>query len=128
MPRLRRLASSLQRRSSVATMSADHDHWDAVYGRQSDDAVSWFQAEPATSLRLVRRAAVPPASVVDAGAGASKLVDRLLEVGYSDVTVVDVSETALRQVQGRLPDASSVRLIRTDLLALGSGTVLRRMA
>lgn len=97
-------------------MSAGQDHWDRVYRRQPDEAASWYQPEPVTSVRLIRAAAGSTASVLDAGGGASRLVDRLLEASYADVTVVDISEASLARVRDRLPENCPVRLIRADLL------------
>lgn len=92
--------------------------WDGVYRERGVDGVSWFQAEPATSLELVAALDVPPsAAVVDVGAGASLLVDGLVERGFEDVTVLDVSEEALGAVSRRLPSSAGVHLERADLLA-----------
>lgn len=92
--------------------------WDGVYRARGVDGVSWFQAEPATSLELVAALDVPPsAAVLDVGAGASLLVDGLVERGFEDVTVLDVSEEALGAVSRRLPSSSGVHLERADLLA-----------
>lgn len=55
--------------------------WDSVFETKGSDEVSWFQAEPATSLRLLERWASPTGSVIDIGAGASTLVDCLLGAG-----------------------------------------------
>lgn len=104
-------------------MSESQGHWDGVYLRQPDDAVSWFEAEPVTSVRLIDAVAGPTASVVDAGGGASRLVDRFLEAGYADLTVVDISAAALGRVRDRLPETSAVRLIRADLLDWEPGRV-----
>ena len=78
------------------------EHWDGVFTTKAPDDVSWFQAEPATSLRLLRAYAPPPAAVVDVGAGAGVLPDRLLAGGWTDVTVLDVSAAALGIVGERL--------------------------
>jgi 2-polyprenyl-3-methyl-5-hydroxy-6-metoxy-1,4-benzoquinol methylase len=94
-------------------------HWDQVYATRGVDEVSWFQRDPAMSLRLVRTA-VPERSgaIVDVGAGASLLVDHLLDDGYRDVTLVDVSEQALATVRTRLGDrAGSVDFVCTDVTA-----------
>ena len=99
--------------SNVANVD---DRWDAVYANRPEDALSWFQAEPTVSLRLIGMAAQPPASVIDAGGGASRLVDRLSAAGYADLTVADVSAVALEQVRKRVPMTASVQLIRADLL------------
>ena len=65
-------------------------HWDSVFETKASDEVSWFQAMPTTSLRLLERWASPTGSVIDIGAGASTLVDVLLDGGWQDMTVLDV--------------------------------------
>jgi trans-aconitate methyltransferase len=77
-------------------------HWDDVYGTKAADQVSWYQARPTTSLRLLTEAVPRPASVIDIGAGASTLADELLAAGITDVTVLDVSAAALDAVRRRL--------------------------
>jgi SAM-dependent methyltransferase len=78
-------------------------HWDAVYGSRAEDAVSWFQESPATSLELLASLSLPvPASLVDVGGGASRLVDALLAHGGYDVTVVDVAAQGLAHARTRL--------------------------
>ncbi len=78
------------------------EHWDGVYATKGPDRVSWFQARPATSLRLLEAFGETPGSVIDVGAGASTLVDELLARGWSDITVLDVSHEALDLVRTRL--------------------------
>lgn len=77
-------------------------HWNEVYSSKAVDEVSWFQDPPGESLRLVLRHSSPTDSVVDIGAGASLLVDHLLDHGYRDVTAVDLSDAALETVRRRL--------------------------
>ena len=96
----------------VGEMTAEH--WDRVYGSKAADETSWFQADPATSLRLLSEHAPPPASVIDVGAGTSVLADRLLDGGWSDVTILDVSAEALAVVRERL--GNRVRTLVADLL------------
>jgi len=78
------------------------DHWDTVYGTKATDEVSWFQRQPTTSPRLLTSVAPPSSTVIDIGAGASTLADSLLKAGWSDVTVLDVSATALALVRDRV--------------------------
>lgn len=78
------------------------EHWDTVYGSRSIDDLSWFQRRPSTSVRLLTSVCPPSAAVIDIGAGASTLVDALLDAGWSDVTVLDVSATALSLVRDRV--------------------------
>jgi SAM-dependent methyltransferase len=77
-------------------------HWDAVHGRGVGDAVSWFEAVPVVSLALVDQIQPAPASVVDVGAGSSRFADHLLQRGFDDVTVLDVSGAALEAVRRRV--------------------------
>jgi hypothetical protein len=94
-------------------------HWDAVYGRSAEDAVSWFEAEPTFSLELLDRLGVALTDpVVAIGAGASRLVDALLGRGFSDVTVLDVSDVGLAKARRRLGErAEQVRWVVADLLS-----------
>ena len=94
-------------------------HWEHVYRTKRSDEVSWYRADPATSLALIQRLAPErSARVIDVGGGTSLLVDALLGVGYSDVAVLDVSGTALKAVRGRLPQGvgSRVTWIEADVL------------
>ena len=95
-------------------------HWETVYRTKRVDDVSWFQATPSISLELIGRVA-PEASarIIDVGGGASTLVDGLLKRGYRDVTVLDVSDTALAKARARLGDAASrVRWLSADALTV----------
>lgn len=96
-------------------MEAAH-HWDRAYSEGARTR-SWFESEPVGSLRMFRLAGVSPAeSVIDAGGGASTLVDALLERGFDDVTVLDVSATGIQAAQRRLgPSAGRVQWVVADL-------------
>lgn len=92
-------------------------HWDRVYEAHGSEDVSWFQPHPETSLRLIASVADPASSVVDVGAGASTLADELLDRGWRDVTLLDVSAEALALVTARLAGRQpSVTAVVTDLL------------
>ena len=72
------------------------DHWDAAYSTRGVDGVSWYQAVPEVSLELVDALDIArDAAVIDVGGGASFLVDKLLARGFSDLTVLDLSASAL---------------------------------
>lgn len=88
-------------------------HWDGVYTSKDHTDVSWYQAVPTASVRLVT-SAIAEGSVVDVGAGASMLADELVEHGYV-VTVLDVAATAIASVRDRLGDR--VEYVVSDLLA-----------
>lgn len=91
-------------------------HWDDRYDAVGSTEVSWFSPEPHASLAMFDAVGVDPArSVIDVGGGASMLVDRLVDRGFGDVTVLDVSEVALAEARTRV-DAPSAHWIRADLL------------
>jgi 2-polyprenyl-3-methyl-5-hydroxy-6-metoxy-1,4-benzoquinol methylase len=92
-------------------------HWEDVYAKKAENEVSWFQADPATSLEFIRRCGGKgDTPIVDIGGGESRLVDRLLDGGYSDVTVLDLSEHAIAATRKRLGDrAAKVKWIVADV-------------
>ena len=78
-------------------------HWQSVYGRRPADEVSWYQLHPDTSLSLIRSCQLEKnAALIDVGAGASVLVDHLLDEGYLDITVLDIAKEALDLSRRRL--------------------------
>lgn len=91
-------------------------HWNAVYTTKDPDRLSWYQADPTPTVERLRPMLRPGAHVVDVGAGASLLVDRLLDETGVHVTLVDLSHSALEQVRGRLgARAARVDTVATDL-------------
>ena len=91
------------------------DHWDAVSASRDLDAVSWFEETPAHSVELLRQ---QPGSVIDIGAGASRLPDALLADGREDITVLDTSQEALAVTRERLGSAEGrVAYVVSDVLA-----------
>ncbi len=96
-------------------MPVPSDHWNSVYGARPTDELSWFQAEPTMSLELIRSLRPPPRSVIDVGAGASRLADRMVDDGVEQVTVLDISEHALAAVSERLGDHPAVAFVVADI-------------
>lgn len=92
-------------------------HWESVYSSKREHEVSWFEENPALSLELIAQVGATMASpIIDIGGGASRLVDRLLQRGFEDVTVLDLSETALERGKARLgKDAARVHWIVADV-------------
>lgn len=89
-------------------MNDTKQHWEHVYRSKSADAVSWYQAHPTMSLAFIADSGMAlDAPIIDVGGGASTLVDHLLERGYSDVAVLDISTPALLQAQARLGAAKA---------------------
>ncbi len=81
---------------------SDARHWDGVYGNRGEEELTWFEARPEPSFSLVSGLAGPEDAVLDVGGGASRLVDALLEAGYRDLTVLDLSARAIGVARARL--------------------------
>jgi SAM-dependent methyltransferase len=93
------------------------EHWEAVYQSKGETEVSWYQTEPHLSLELIT--SVAPARdgrIIDVGGGASVLVDRLLDLPFKEIAVLDISETALGKARARLGErAKRVRWVVADV-------------
>jgi len=100
-------------------IEARQSHWQRVYRDKEPTDVSWYQPVPEKSLRLLRAAGVPKSrAILDAGGGASTLVDHLLAQGYTDISVLDISAAALERSRARLGEAAdSVAWIESDVTA-----------
>jgi hypothetical protein len=82
-------------RSGKLDCGVSREHWDEAYA-SGIDRVSWHQARPTVSLELVEVLAVAPgAAEIDVGGGGAFLADELVERGFTDITVLDVSRAAL---------------------------------
>lgn len=92
-------------------------HWENIYHTKNFEEVGWFQAKPETSLEFLEKFKVPKdAKIIDCGGGESYFVDNLLDLGYQDITVVDISEKALEKVKKRLGSrANKVKWIIADI-------------
>lgn len=92
-------------------------HWNAVYDTKGEDGVSWYQATPTVTLELLDALGIErDAAIIDLGGGASVVVDHLLDRGFTDVTVLDVSKVALDDTSARLgPDADRVHWLHRDI-------------
>jgi ubiquinone/menaquinone biosynthesis C-methylase UbiE len=84
-------------------------HWEEVYDTKDATKVSWFQENPDLSLQLIENTCVGSlAQVIDVGGGASNLVDNLLDRNYQNVTVLDISASALQVAQERIGSQANV--------------------
>ena len=94
-------------------------HWQQVYQQKDTTQVSWFQSIPAVSLDLIASCKLDKSqAIIDVGGGASVLSDHLLQHGYTDLAVLDISAAALRASQQRLgKNAARVRWIEADITA-----------
>lgn len=91
-------------------------HWENIYQTKELKDVSWFQPTPETSLDFFKQFNVPTtAKVIDIGGGDSFLVDHLLDLGYQDISVLDISTAAIDRAKQRLGDkAKNVKWIVAD--------------
>jgi trans-aconitate methyltransferase len=94
-------------------------HWEKIHQSKALQELSWYQSIPEPSLRMFRELGVQPtAKVIDIGGGDSLLVDHLLEQGFSDLSVLDISEAALEKTKSRLGrQAAKVKWIVADVTA-----------
>lgn len=92
-------------------------HWENIYETKKLEEVSWYQPKPDISLELIQQSGIAKdAAIIDIGGGDSFLVDNLLEEGYKDVTVLDISEKAIERAKERLGErAESVSWIISDI-------------
>jgi SAM-dependent methyltransferase len=93
------------------------EHWDAIYGKKGPQEVSWYRPHLDRSLQFIHQACLSPdAVIIDVGGGASTLVDDLLDRGFRNVTVLDLSESAIVQAKTRLgPRAEVVNWLVGDI-------------
>ncbi len=110
-----------------ATPSSTADHWNTVYETKPLDGVSWYRPHLDRSLAIIESLAIAPdAAILDVGAGASTLAEDLLDRGYRNITLLDISERALARARERAGErASLIRWLVADVrdAALGAASV-----
>ena len=96
-----------------------HEHWQDVYGSKPPRRLGWYKPRLDTSLEWIEALELPrDAPIIDIGCGASTLVDDLLDAGFTNVTLLDISEHALDVVRERLGEsASTIEWIAADITA-----------
>jgi SAM-dependent methyltransferase len=106
-------------------MSDDRAHWERAYAEKAPEKVSWHEPRPERSLALIHETGVDrQASILDVGGGTSSLAAQLLDMGYTDLTVVDISPAALAHARAELgSDGSRVCWIEADVRAHDFGRV-----
>ena len=93
------------------------EHWENIYATKDMQEVSWFQKVPTTSLELINQVAENKQdAIIDIGGGDGFLVDNLLRLGYTDITVLDISKNAIDRAKKRLGKLSEkVKWLVTDI-------------
>jgi SAM-dependent methyltransferase len=94
------------------------EHWENVFSTKQEKEVSWYQQNPKTSLDFVAKLKIPKdAKIIDIGGGDSYLIDNLLELGYTNLTLLDISSKAIERIKNRLGDnADKVTFIVSDVI------------
>jgi len=94
------------------------EHWENIYANKQPNEVSWTQETPEISLDMIHSLKLPKsAKIIDIGGGESKLVDFLLDEGYQNITVLDISANAIERAKNRLgKKAENVQWIVSDIL------------
>lgn len=98
-------------------LASEKKFWEKIYQTKAPNETGWYQEFPEVSLALIKSAELSAdAKIIDVGGGDSLLVDNLLQLGYTDVTVLDISQTSLNKAKKRLgPKASKVKWICEDI-------------
>lgn len=100
-------------------ITSKKDHWERIFKERDTTQVSWYQKRPETSLVLIRlHHPEKDKSLIEIGGGNSFLIDSLLRDNYSDLTLVDISETAIEEVRSRTLNANEVKFVASDVLKL----------
>lgn len=96
-------------------MIVPKNHWETIYSKYQDNELSWYQHVPETSLSLIKEYAPDVSSrIVDVGGGNSSLAKCLVEKGYSDISVLDISGKVLERNKART-NKSSIKWIEADI-------------
>jgi 2-polyprenyl-3-methyl-5-hydroxy-6-metoxy-1,4-benzoquinol methylase len=105
-------------------MKEKEKHWEIIYETKKLNEVSWFQKKPLTSLSLIESSDINKSSeIIDIGCGKSFLIDNLLEKKYSKISLLDISNIALKEVEKRTNNyENSGRFYNVDILNFKSNT------
>ncbi|OOQ61980.1 class I SAM-dependent methyltransferase [Mucilaginibacter pedocola] len=103
-------------------MADKKEHWENVYAHKKLTEVSWYEEKPETSLSIINSFDLPKdAAIIDIGGGDSLLADHLLELGYSNITVLDISAKAIDRAKLRLGDrAYEIKWSVSDVLDIST--------
>jgi 2-polyprenyl-3-methyl-5-hydroxy-6-metoxy-1,4-benzoquinol methylase len=101
-------------------MDKKKEHWEDVYEKKTDNQVSWYQAFPKTSLRLINELQLSlDSSIIDIGGGNSNFTIELQKMGYKNLSVLDISGLALMRTKDKMGNAAeAVHWLESDVLDL----------
>jgi 2-polyprenyl-3-methyl-5-hydroxy-6-metoxy-1,4-benzoquinol methylase len=94
------------------------EHWENVFSTKTEKEVSWYQEYPKTSVDYIVALQLPlEAKIIDIGGGDSHLIDALIDLGYTNLTLLDISAKAIERSKTRLGEkASKVNFLISDIL------------
>jgi 2-polyprenyl-3-methyl-5-hydroxy-6-metoxy-1,4-benzoquinol methylase len=127
-PRFGQAHRRSQRGEVEFDMELNREHWERVYASKAPSDLSWFQTVPEASLRLIAATGIrKDNAIIDVGGGTSRLVDTLLDAGFTNLTVLDVSRSALDRAKARLGRrAAQVDWLEEDVTEFDTSSLRRR--
>ena len=104
-------------KNGMSPRSQMKEHWEKVYREKQPHEVSWWQDSRKTSLAFIHSLnPLKTAQIIDVGGGDSRLVDCLVDEGFVNITVLDISERAIERAKLRLGDkAQRVQWVVSDV-------------
>lgn len=85
------------------------EHWNNVYSSNDTRKLGWYEETPKSSIKLLSKCDLDKdAAILDVGAGATTLIDFLIDIGYTNITVADISKVALGKLKERLGKEKSL--------------------
>lgn len=97
--------------SGGSPVVASPGHWNAIYSGRAETELGWYEPTAATLDDLLPLLEASGGSLIDIGAGSSRLADRLIELGHTDLTLLDLSHAALDNVADRLGPATPQMIV-----------------
>ena len=100
------------------------EYWENIYSNKDSNEFSWYQVDPIVSVDFIRKySSGKDVKIIDVGAGDGFLVDKLIDLGYSDITVLDISEKSINRAKKRLGKKKRlVNWIISDILEFKTNT------
>lgn len=108
----------LQNQDAVKMENIKKEHWEKVFSTKEENEVSWYQTKPETSIQLIQACKLPKdAKIIDVGGGDSYLIDNLIAIGYTNLYLLDISQSAINRIKKRLgANTDKVTFIVSDVL------------
>lgn len=94
------------------------NHWSNIYSNSKVEKLGWYENNPEPSLGLIKKCQLDKSALIlNVGAGASTLIDRLLSEGYENLIANDLSEVALAEIKKRIGEKNrnKIKWIVDDL-------------